>query len=257
MVIRRIREHVAGYNWFAVAVDLAIVIIGVFIGIQASNWNAARIERGEVRAYKAQIIQNLKSNEREIVARQAYYRQVRAHSLAALRGLEESRAGDEPFLIDAYQASQVWPVRMERSAFDEMIASGLAKSFGDSNIRQRLSTYYTLLPQFEVTVTGTTSYRERIRREMKYAVQERLRDRCDDEARRFADGFVLLTLPERCRLDLPPALVTLAAARLRTSGELEQDLTRHIGDLDQKIGLFDRRLQLARELRLGVDELKQ
>jgi hypothetical protein len=257
MVIRRIREHVAGHNWFAVAVDLAIVIIGVFIGIQASNWNAARIERGEVRAYKAQIIQNLKSNEREIAARGAYYRQARVHALATLRDLDGNPAGDEAFLIDAYQASQVWPVRMERSAYDEMIASGLAKSFGDSDIRQRLSQYYTLLPQFEATVTGTTSYRERIRREMKYAVQERLRGRCDDEGRRFADGFVLLTLPEKCRLDLSPALVTLATTRLRASVGLEQDLTRHIGDLDQKISLFDRRLQLARELRLGVDRLKE
>jgi hypothetical protein len=257
MVIRRIREHVAGHNWFAVAVDLAIVVIGVFIGIQASNWNAARIERGEVRAYKAQIIQNLQSNEREIAARRTYYRQVRTHALAALRALEENRAGDEPFLIDAYQASQVWPVRMERSAYDEMVASGLAKSFGDSNIRQRLSTYYTLLPQFEATVTGTTPFRERLRREMKYAVQERLRDRCDDEARRFANGFVLLTLPDKCRLDLPPALVSLAAARLKASEGLEQDLTRHIGDVDQKIGLFERRLQLARELRLDVDRLEQ
>jgi hypothetical protein len=33
MVIRRIREHVATHNWFAVAVDLGIVVIGVFIGM--------------------------------------------------------------------------------------------------------------------------------------------------------------------------------------------------------------------------------
>ena len=48
MVARRIREHVASYNWFAVLVDLIVVTIGVFIGIQASNWNSARIERDEV-----------------------------------------------------------------------------------------------------------------------------------------------------------------------------------------------------------------
>ena len=32
MVFRRIREHVAAQNWFAVGIDLAIVFIGVFLG---------------------------------------------------------------------------------------------------------------------------------------------------------------------------------------------------------------------------------
>ena len=56
MAVRRIREHVASHNWFAVLVDLVIVTIGVFIGIQVSNWNAARLERGEARSYQLQIV---------------------------------------------------------------------------------------------------------------------------------------------------------------------------------------------------------
>ena len=44
MVIRRIREHVAAHNWFAVTVDVLIVVLGVFIGTQVSNWNAERLE---------------------------------------------------------------------------------------------------------------------------------------------------------------------------------------------------------------------
>ena len=32
MVVRRIRDHVATHNWFAVAIDLAIVVVGVFLG---------------------------------------------------------------------------------------------------------------------------------------------------------------------------------------------------------------------------------
>ena len=39
MVIRQIRQHATTHNWFAVVVDLAVVGIGVFIGIEAANWN--------------------------------------------------------------------------------------------------------------------------------------------------------------------------------------------------------------------------
>ena len=49
MLFRRIKAHVEKENWFAVGVDFAIVVIGVFIGIQVANWNEARGEhaRGE------------------------------------------------------------------------------------------------------------------------------------------------------------------------------------------------------------------
>ncbi len=49
MILRRIAEHVKAQNWFAVALDFLIVVIGVFIGIQVSNWNAARAERVDER----------------------------------------------------------------------------------------------------------------------------------------------------------------------------------------------------------------
>lgn len=50
MILRRVIDHVKAQNWFAVAIDFVIVVAGVFIGIQVSNWNAARAERAEERA---------------------------------------------------------------------------------------------------------------------------------------------------------------------------------------------------------------
>jgi hypothetical protein len=45
MILRRITKHAKDQNWFAVALDFFIVVVGVFIGIQVSNWNAGSIER--------------------------------------------------------------------------------------------------------------------------------------------------------------------------------------------------------------------
>lgn len=77
MVIRRIREHVAAQNWFAVAIDLAIVVVGVFLGTQANNWNAARIEAEQGRSYRARLIDELDFNARQYRVQIAYYRHVR------------------------------------------------------------------------------------------------------------------------------------------------------------------------------------
>ena len=136
MVIRRIREHVATHNWFAVAVDLLIVVLGVFIGLQVNNWNQARLERAAAADYRRQIIDDLKSNEADIAGRKAYYEAVRRHALAALAAIEEpSRPRGEAFLIAAYQASQVWLRPLTRTGYDEMIGAGLGHSGGDRATR--------------------------------------------------------------------------------------------------------------------------
>lgn len=254
MAIRRFREHAAAHNWFAVGIDVAIVVVGVFLGIQASNWNAARIERGEVRAYRTQIVDDLTANEQELAERAHYYRQVRQHALAAMKAVESTAPNGEAFLIDAYQASQVSPIRMERSAYDEMIASGMAKSFGDPAVRRRLSSYYAGTDRLEAGTIFSTGYRERIRREMIFAVQQRLRERCSDVVATSDDGIETVTLPQRCDLQLPPATISLAAADLRRIPELEQELARHIADLDIKIDRFVRWLETARETRKALEK---
>jgi hypothetical protein len=256
MVVRRIREHVASHNWFAVFVDLIIVIIGVVIGLQVSNWNAARLERREVSAYQTQIIYDLIANEQELAERFHYYRQVRAHALAAMEAIEGPGPLGEAFLVDSYQATQVSPIRMERSAYDEMIASGMAKSFGDPAVRRRLSSYYAGTDRLEAGTIFATGYREKIRREMMLAAQQRIRERCSDVVAISGDGVETVTLPEKCSLQLSPAMISRATAHLRDLPELEQDLTRHIGDLDIKIARFDQWLRIARDTRQSLERLE-
>ena len=55
MLLRRITKHVKDQNWFAVGIDFFIVVVGVFIGLQVSNWNDARQERNN----EAEYIQRL------------------------------------------------------------------------------------------------------------------------------------------------------------------------------------------------------
>lgn len=45
MMLRRVIDHAKAQNWTAVVIDFIIVVMGVFIGIQLGNWNAARAER--------------------------------------------------------------------------------------------------------------------------------------------------------------------------------------------------------------------
>ena len=62
MILRRVAEHVKAQNWFAVALDFFIVVIGVFIGIEVANWNQARQDRQEERRYYGQLLVDLRTD---------------------------------------------------------------------------------------------------------------------------------------------------------------------------------------------------
>ncbi len=62
MILRRLTEHVKAQNWFAVAIDFVIVVVGVFVGLQVSNWNAAQGDRAREAAYLAQLVEDLSAD---------------------------------------------------------------------------------------------------------------------------------------------------------------------------------------------------
>lgn len=256
MAIRRFREHVTTHNWFAVGIDILIVIVGVFLGLQANNWNQARAERAASRAYGAEIIENLRANEISIDDQVAYYRRVLGHALAALNVLETPGSPmGEAFLIDSYQASQVRQRLLAQTAYDEMQSAGLGRTIAGPEIRARLSAYYAQMPQIHAFTMTVTGYRDRIRRAMPIAIQRQLRERCGDVNRTLPGGVVGSMLPERCVLRLDEDTVARAAARIRALPDLNQDLTRHMADVDQKLRQLEAYQSRARELRKQLESL--
>lgn len=62
MLLRRITKHVKEQNWFAVGIDFAIVVVGVFMGIQLGNWNEQRINEGLEEYYLERLRDDLQQS---------------------------------------------------------------------------------------------------------------------------------------------------------------------------------------------------
>lgn len=82
MLLQRVMGHVKDQNWLAVAIDFVIVVLGVFIGLQVSNWNASRADASLERDFLANIVVDLQADAEnlqsgidmaDINARTAYY----------------------------------------------------------------------------------------------------------------------------------------------------------------------------------------
>lgn len=60
MIPRRLYEHVKSHNWFAVAIDLVVVIVGVFAGLQVQEWNTMRQAQARAAVYSARLTEDLR-----------------------------------------------------------------------------------------------------------------------------------------------------------------------------------------------------
>lgn len=45
MILRSLAHAMREQNWFSVALEIAIVVVGIFIGLQVDDWNQRRLER--------------------------------------------------------------------------------------------------------------------------------------------------------------------------------------------------------------------
>ena len=74
MLLRRIARHVRDQNWTAIAIDFAIVVVGVYIGIQAQAWNTERqnrtIETQYLRSLHDQVSAMIEENTDRVAAAQ-------------------------------------------------------------------------------------------------------------------------------------------------------------------------------------------
>jgi Family of unknown function (DUF6090) len=61
MILRRITQHVKAQNWFAVGLDFFIVVAGILIAFQITNWNEARGARTTEIEYLIQLQNDLQA----------------------------------------------------------------------------------------------------------------------------------------------------------------------------------------------------
>lgn len=237
MVIRSIREHVTSHNWFAVAIDLAIVVLGVLIATQVGNWNERRIEAALGRDYRQRLIQELDFNARQYREQHRYYSQVLKHGLAAVEALD---AGAElvprDFLIDAYQLSQIDTTPPKTYIYDEMVSSGLVSRLGDEAIQDMASDYYLGIGSMDRTIREILPYRDSIRAVMPFAVQAAIRRKCGDRLVHFERRIVGVSLPDRCDAVFDPAVAKSAVGLIRARPSVGEEMTRYVASIDEKLG---------------------
>lgn len=227
MIYKRFAANLRAQNWFAIAIEFAIVVAGVFVGTQVSNWNAERLEKRETQRMLVQLGPNLETLTDYYSTARNYYAVTRRYAGTAIAGWRGDPAvSDSDFVIAAYQASQIIGIGTNGSTWATVLGADQLRRIDDQEIRNHLSFLmsadYTNLDVQAVN----TPYRPNVRRWISIEVQESIRDRCGDRAR--LDKPLFTTLPATCNLTIAPDQAAKAAGILRAHPELLQDLQWHM-----------------------------
>ena len=171
MGLRRLGERLRTHDWTSALIELVIVIAGILIALQVSNWNQGRLDRARAQDDYRRIHADLETDLQRVVATHAFYTTVSDYGSAALANAEEGRLVDGSnwkTLLAWYQASQILPFELEDTSFAEMRDAGDLGLIADEGLRGRLAVYYrstgsgitaALLqhnPQYRVQVRGIT-----------------------------------------------------------------------------------------------------
>jgi hypothetical protein len=162
MILRRVIQHVKKQEWTAICIDLVIVVVGVFIGIQVSNWNAERADRSAEKRHLEEIAEDLQADITTFdLIQKAALRRISSidYILGETRGVSRPSALNMPtgekFDIPAgmpigpsdrnvllSRANLVRVTMGNRTGFDALISAGGMQTLRNRQISRQLQQYY-------------------------------------------------------------------------------------------------------------------
>ncbi|MCA1789313.1 MAG: hypothetical protein LC667_05475 [Thioalkalivibrio sp.] len=178
MILRRVAQHVREQNWTAIGIDFVIVVVGVFIGIQFSNWNVARAEHARERLLLGELRAELvESIEQLSIKRNAYAQVGRSgeRSIAFLDVGEGCADRCWNVIVDLFHASQWQQIAVSRSTYEEMRRNGWPR---DRTIVDALEAYHRQAGQFAGPLSNPPSYRALIRGLIPLAIHRLYWEHC-------------------------------------------------------------------------------
>ena len=145
MIFRRFAGSLRRQDWTAVVVELVVVVVGVFIGLQVSNWNEDRQTDAKAAVYTAHLVEDLREEAWNYQLMIEYNQQVRANAERAAGALTgKVPLDDEALLVAAYRATQYKQKLHRRATYDELISTGAIVLIRDRKLRDLAMRVYSM-----------------------------------------------------------------------------------------------------------------
>lgn len=197
MILRRVIKHVRNQEWTAIAIDLLIVVVGVYIGIQAQAWNAERENRKIEHQYLLNLhdeILNMIDSDSDRVANIKGQLDALTAVMTQLAGPgEEMRLSKEH--CNAISASHIYFGKVfVPPTIEELLSTGRLQLIRNNALRSEMVSFSQAVESFRQLITDIQSDRLVLSRVYPQLITLNLQDDentdCNFEGMRRSAAFI-------------------------------------------------------------------
>lgn len=146
MQLRRVISHVREQNWIAVGSYFVMLVLGILLALQISEWNQARLDRVREHAFLERIANDLDQSvaDLEYGIRLAQQRKAWGRLLMdAAKDEARVRADPAEFVVALYTAAWTFSPPVRSHAFDELRSAGELGLVRDQALLVAITEFYT------------------------------------------------------------------------------------------------------------------
>jgi len=148
VILERLMKHLREQNWTAVAIEFVIVVVGVVIGFQVTDWKEIRVQATQ-RAASLERLHDEAENAVAYFRRFGGFRQhnslVRSEAIQRLIDNDWEGADLDELTFGLGSVGILPAISPPRSVYDEVINAGMFANLGSASLRDAISAYYSKL----------------------------------------------------------------------------------------------------------------
>mgnify|MGYP001822349912 FL=1 len=141
MILRRLASAVIEQNWFTVILEVAIVVIGIYLGLQANEWSQNREDRRAELVYLQRIATDFSSSIAETNQKKEFQTRHATHGALVLQALRDCTLDTDKrdqFASGIYLVGKHNPAALDRASLQELLSAGRLPIIQNSSLRQML-----------------------------------------------------------------------------------------------------------------------
>jgi hypothetical protein len=145
MLLRRFSDHVKSQNWFAVTLDVVVVVVGIFLAFQVERWYEERRLISEEESHLVALAVDFAAAREDVnwminrwrLAREA------GQTLLNLDATTGSTISNGEFYDLVANVQRNGNLEPKRQTYDTLVATGKIEAIRDVELKTKLGEYYS------------------------------------------------------------------------------------------------------------------
>jgi len=159
MILRRLVTALRKQSWLTVVLELVVVVVGIFLGLQVDSWNDARKDRVLEQQYVASLKADFQADIEELdeaIALAKYRAQL---GRLLISTIDKGRVEGDPneFIWAVFSSFLLNYPSYTRATINDLLSTGNLQLLQDSNLKAAVAEYYT---DIEYREQWKTNWRE-------------------------------------------------------------------------------------------------